>query len=915
MAVHATASFVGRDAELALLEQLLADVGAGRGRALLIEGEPGIGRSALLSAGLAAAEPSGVRVLRGACEELTRPFPLWAPAQTLAPEGLPARRQGAVAEDPVTAAADQLAALVDRLCAVGPLVLAIEDLHWADGATLRLWERLGRATASAPLLLVATRRPVPVRPELDLLRDELRASGGVLIDLGGLTEPEVAKLAAERLGGAPGPRLARLLASAAGNPLYTGELLRARRDAPDPLSDAPRDLGAASARAITDRLDFLSARTRDTLRTAALLGQDFTVADLATVAEEPPDILAEELDEATAARLVEADGTYMRFRHGLIRRSLCATMPTALRAALHQHAAKALIDAGAPVERVAPLMLPVLAESEGWEAGWIAAHAADLAARAPGNAVPLLEHALARLDSTDPRHADIEDHALAVAFRLGRDREAEETARDIVVRESPERAARAAWFLGATLLRTGRRGEAAEALADVGTAVPLWRARIAALRSTALAVRGGEQDARQAADRAEAEGRRLGDRLTTAQVLYTRSVLSTLADDVLDALAGTDGILAGTEDDEDGDLAELRLTVLGDRSALLTELDRFDEAVAAAREGLARAERAVRPGAVGPLRSRAAEARYALGRWDDALAELEPAPDDDQLVPPGAVYALRALIAGQRDDWPEAARQLAALDGRRDPDERAADSGTVLRARAMEAEHTAGPRRVVEVLRPCLTPDSGQRVIDPAGLLPALVRAAQECGDLRSLRAAAQVCAVPLNGEPHPARRADLDWCTGMLRGEPARVLAAAAYYRARGRRPALGNALEDAAVVQAAGGEVTAARATLAEALDVYAEVGAVWDARRATARLRPYGVRPGVRGARQRPKNGRQALTGTERRVAELVGQGMTNPEIAGRLMLSRRTVETHVSHILTKLGISSRREVARHVGSAET
>lgn len=915
MAVHATTSFVGRDAELVLLEQLLADAGAGRGRALLIEGEPGIGRSALLSAALATAEPSGVRVLRGACEELTRPFPLRAPAQALAPEGLPTRRQGTVAEDPVTAAADQLAALVDRLCAAGPLALVIEDLHWADEPTLRLWERLSRSTTSMPLLLVATRRPVPVRPELDRLRDELRASGGVLIDLGGLTEPEVAKLATERLGGAPGPRLSKLLASAAGNPLYVGELLRSRRDGTDPLSDEPWDLGAASARAITDRLDFLSAKTRDTLRTAALLGPDFTVADLATVAEEPPDILAEALHEASGARVVQTDGAHMRFRHELIRRSLYEAMPTALRAALHHHATKALIDAGAPVERVAALLLPVLAEAEGREMDWIAAHAADLAARAPGSAAPLLEHALARLDSTDPRRADVEDQMLAVAFRLGRDRKTEETARDIVVRENPERAARATWFLGATLLRAGRRGEAAEALADVDTAVPLWRARIAALRSTALAVRGGETAARQAADRAEAEGRRLGNRLTTAQVLSTRSVLSTLADDVLGALATTDEILARTEDDEDGDLAELRLTVLGDRAALLTELDRFDEAEAAAREGLARAERAVRPAAGGLLRTRAAEARYAQGRWDDALAELEPALDDAQLRPPGAAYALRALIAGQRDDWPEAARQLANLADRRGADERAADSGTVLRARAMEAEHTAGPQRVVEVLRPCLTPDSGQRVIDPAGLLPALVRAAQECGDLRSLRAAAQVCAVPVNGEPHPARRADLDWSTGMLTGEPARVLAAATYYRARGRRPALGNALEDAAVVQAAGGEMTAARATLAEALDVYARVGAVWDARRATARLRPYGVRPGVRGARQRPKNGRQALTGTERRVAELVGQGMTNPEIAGRLMLSRRTVETHVSHILTKLEISSRREVARHIRRGET
>ncbi|MDH6217889.1 ATP-binding protein [Streptomyces pseudovenezuelae] len=954
MAVQSTTTFVGRDAELALIGELLAGAVAGRGRAVLIEGEPGIGKSALVSAGLTGADTAKCRVLRGRCDELAQRFPLSSLTQALGlgPDESPTGPRRAVtthvlrspvaatspgvrtaAEDPVTTAIEQLLGLVDRLCASGPVVLAVEDLHWADEASLLLWGRLCSATARLPLLLVATCRPVPVRPALDALRRELRESGGAFIPLDGLPQPAVAKLAAERLGGAPGPRLSRRLASAAGNPLYVGELLEALvrseavrtvTDGVELVADAPRDAEMSPPHVNADRLDFLSAPTRAVLRTAALLGPDFSVAELATVVGRPRADLVDAVDEAMAAGVVEADGAKaggerLHFRHGLLRRSLYESTPTALLAALHQHAAKALIAAGAPVERVAPLVLPVLAEPEGWEVGWIAANAGALAARSPESAAHLLGHALERLDTTDPGHADVEDQYLAVTFRLGRDQQSEATSRAVMAGGAdPERAGRAAWFLGSTLLRTGRREEASTVLAvaaDAGgaeTGVPQWRVRNEALRSTALVGlvgQVGQEEACQAAERAYAEGQRLGDPLARAQALYTRSVVRTLSDDFAEALAVTDEILSLT--DAHDELLDLGLTVQGDRSAVLAELDRFTEAEATAREALASAARAasIRPGAVVALRTRVAELHYTQGRWNDALTALELPTEEPELVRMScAAHALRALIAGHRDDWQEASRQLAALGDRRVLDEQTLNSASIVRAWALEAEHVARPERVVEVLAPCLTPDAGQRVIGPSACLPLLVRAAQECGDMATLRAAAQVCAA--TGERHAARQADLDWCRGLLAGEPAPVLAAASSYRASGRRAALGNALEDAAVVQAACGDVTAARTTLAEALDVYSALGAAWDTRRVTARLRPYGVRPGVRGTRQRPKNGWQALTDTERRVAELVAQGLSNPDIAGQLLLSRRTVETHVSHILTKLQISSRREVARQV-----
>ncbi len=139
-------------------------------------------------------------------------------------------------------------------------------------------------------------------------------------------------------------------------------------------------------------------------------------------------------------------------------------------------------------------------------------------------------------------------------------------------------------------------------------------------------------------------------------------------------------------------------------------------------------------------------------------------------------------------------------------------------------------------------------------------------------------------------------------------MLAAAAYYQSAGRPPERAQALEDAAVLLAARGDLAAARRAFGEAVGVYRGLGAQWDLRRAAARLHVYGLRPGGRGQRARPARGWEALTPTEAKIAYLVARGQSNPDIAAELWLSRNTVQTHVSHILAKLGARSRAEIVR-------
>jgi DNA-binding CsgD family transcriptional regulator len=142
-------------------------------------------------------------------------------------------------------------------------------------------------------------------------------------------------------------------------------------------------------------------------------------------------------------------------------------------------------------------------------------------------------------------------------------------------------------------------------------------------------------------------------------------------------------------------------------------------------------------------------------------------------------------------------------------------------------------------------------------------------------------------------------------------LLAAAEAYHQLGYAVNRAQALEDAAVLLAQQGEATAARTAHTQAVDGYTALGAAWDIRRADTRLRAHGIRRGIRGPRsphRRPVTGWQALTLTELTVAGLVAKGLSNPDIAAELFLSRRTVQSHVSHILTKLGAHSRVDIAR-------
>jgi len=194
--------------------------------------------------------------------------------------------------------------------------------------------------------------------------------------------------------------------------------------------------------------------------------------------------------------------------------------------------------------------------------------------------------------------------------------------------------------------------------------------------------------------------------------------------------------------------------------------------------------------------------------------------------------------------------------------------------------------------------------------LPDLVRLALAAGDRQMAQTATRACQAEAAAELHPARAAAASLrCRGLLESDPKPLREAVAHYRTLGPTVELPAALEDLAVVLAERGREEGARAAVNEAAGLYEGLQARWDIRRAESRLRSHGIRRGVRGQRpQRAVFGWEALTPTEVKIAALVARGDSTSDIARGMFLSRRTVQTYISHILAKLGAKGRVDIVR-------
>jgi DNA-binding CsgD family transcriptional regulator len=163
-------------------------------------------------------------------------------------------------------------------------------------------------------------------------------------------------------------------------------------------------------------------------------------------------------------------------------------------------------------------------------------------------------------------------------------------------------------------------------------------------------------------------------------------------------------------------------------------------------------------------------------------------------------------------------------------------------------------------------------------------------------------------GSDIPHRQANALFCRALVDRDAARLLEAAARYGDAGRPLLRAKALEAAAGHFVIADDRDQARAAFTRAIDVYNSLGATADVARLQATFRAHGIRRGPHSKHRRARTGWDSLTPTETKIASLVEEGLSNPEIAAKLFLSPRTVATHVSHILKKLNVNSRIDIAR-------
>lgn len=934
-------ALLGRRSELGDLRASIKALLAGRGRAILVEGEPGIGKSTVVRAAFDQAVEAGCETYWATCDELSRAFALVPLLDALGVrESATDQRRSSIARlmrgdpseasgaDVVTAAAERLLSLVDELCGAAPVVLVVDDLQWADPATVLVWGRLARSVEQVPLLLIGMLRPIPRREDLVALRRLVGPEGRMLLK--GLPEPDVVRLVTAAVGGPPGAKLSRLAAGAAGNPLYLTELCAqlARsggltRDgeqvdvAPATAPRAPTTLSVA----VAGRLDFVSEPTREVLHTAALLGVDFPVSELAVVSGKRVQDLLPALDEAIAAGVLDDEGNGLAFRHPLIRAALYEGVPAAVRAAWHADAGRALADCGWPVDHVARQLLAALEGPHraegldlGWLADWLTTVAPQLIGRAPQAVMPLLRAATEGRPG-NPRLAGWLADAMyrtgdaAGAERVAIDALANVTDLDLVVDLH--------WTLAQSLASQGRSKECVVAL-EVALATPdldiRHRARLLALAARAHRNHGDVENARKLAVQALGEADTAGDRWATGWALAVLTLLHVMRGEHAEALPMFQQALAVAA--ADPALADLSLLLRVNHAVALGELDRYEEAIAAAQDVWQLADAAGNAVRVSQAQSVLSELLFDTGRWDDALADVPlvdgPLGYSRNPVVECVGHGIAATIRLHRGDAAAAlghltaAEPYAALIGSR-------VVGTLVLAHSLEREQAGLLDQALAVLTDAVS-KAADEFAETEDLLADAVRLAVATG-ARPVAADLLARAEELaSGSDVPRRRAVAAHCRGLVDLDPDQLLLAADDYQAAGRPLPMAQALEAAGLALADAGHLLTARRHFTTAFDRYAGLGANRDLARLQARFRSYGIRRGPRETHRRARTGWDSLTQTELRIARLVAQGKSNPAIAAELYLSRRTVQTHVSHILVKLGLSSRIDIAREANERE-
>ncbi|MFG2617530.1 ATP-binding protein [Streptomyces sp. NPDC048507] len=856
-----------REAELQALVGHLKAAVSGPGRLVLLRGEAGSGKTAVVRRLERLTDPH-VRVLVGACDPLTTPRPL-GPLMDLAPYlGRPVRAALA-GVGTASCRNDEVFDLLLADLGTCPGLLVVEDVHWADEATLDLLRYLVRRLPKAPALVVVTYRDDEIgrTHHLNNLLGTLAGYPWVYRqDLAPLSLQAVARLGT---GHAVDAELLHRLS--AGNPFLVAEVLAA------PAEPVP----ATVREAVTGRLAGLSAAARAVVDVLAVLGRRVPLRLLADVLPDPE----KSLDEAVACGIVCTDGQGAGFRHELSRLAVLDAVPAAFRLRVHRQVL-AVMGSG-PVAGEDLALLADHAEGAG-DPSAVLKYAPAAAARAASSGAyreAAVQYARALLYA-DRLPADrlaplLEGHSRAclLSSRLDEGIAARRTAVRLrrtlgePLREGDDLRWLSGWLWPAgKAAEAGRTGlDAVRVLEGLGPSQELARAYLNLCRLACYAHDGVEATAAYA-EKATALGERFGDAGVLVQARFHAAASRML---------GGEG---GWEDCEHA-LSSAMAQDLPVDSGLLALVTCW---LAALQRDVSRTGAAV---------SRAES--YCLERDLQSYLLCARAWGSTGLLHRGAwipaADAARAVLS--HPHAPPVARSTAL---------------TVLGL----VQARQGKARVWPLL------DRAAKLVDPDCLLDtglgreARVEAAWLVGDHELVRAEAGRALAALADRTHPWLSGPLACWIGRAGGTPPPVPAAGPYALelagdwagAAARWDGLGCPY-DAALARLAGDAPA-----LHQALTALEALGALPAAEHTRAVMRARGVRPGRRGPRSATRANPYGLTNRELDVMKLLDEGLTDAEIAARLYITPKTAGHHVGAVLAKVGVHTRHEAARKLHHCE-
>jgi|GEM_PF-1379493 len=918
----------GRDSEMHVARARLASLAEGRGGALVVVGEPGVGKTRLVAEVLALAQEAGVARGRVACLPLVTPLPfepVLSLFRTLSQHGRLGAQKTTFGGDPF----GESLALLEEACSKGPVVLAVDDLHWSDRATLDLLHYCAARLAEIPLLWLFASRQVPAVDELchHLCHQGLCER----LELAPLTEGELAELMRSRLGeDVSGPFARAVYARSGGNPFLAEQLLHAVAVTAS-LSQLSRDEDEAHIRrslaevvpttiirSVADRARLLGPAAREVLTWAAVLPEPLEPAWLAPLAGTEEQV-REQLCELGRALLMEqgGDGRW-QFRHSLIRDATYKSVEEGERFRRHCVAAELLSAAGAPVAAVAPHLAAAGRHADAAQAYQALGYEA-LARSGSEDALGLFDKAAYHANQANERALVLgaeAGRALAL-LKLGQADAARAIAEPLraQLRAQDDAGARLMFLSRYALALEEYASDLDDAVAVVEEMEPLL-ARLQAERDGLGAL--GPTEASSGQDLAEA--------------LLARAYVLSMAGRAAEAVPCAEKALAIARSQRDNALMVRSLNRLGlavglaRGNAEATEL--LQQAVSLARTSNLRSEHALaclnlsyfadtlddpagqehwarvglEVGGAPPavevlLQGNVAAALMEQGDLEGALSYYRAAQATAARVGPKAEE--RAMISTcfalvRRGDLAEASELL----NKTSPAQGSFEYYRYVDVQAQLAEEQGRDEgALVAYLQAGSAPDHPIAVWS----LMCAVRAACRLGDpVRARAAFMQLEGLASRWDRAGLLRATAKAWLDLAEGKAEQAASSFAELAQRW------TSKWHAAACQLQAACLTGKREGFAAAIDAYEAMGAKRAADNARRSARAAGFRPG-----HQPRSA-SPLTKREREVALLVASGMSNQEVARALYLSPRTVERHVGNMLAKLGYRSRAKLAAEVSA---